>query len=45
MSSTGVATGAEAVTSSHIEEVTEELTQPRVLKFLLLTRYLRIQPP
>jgi len=32
MSSTGVATGAEAVTSSHIEEVTEELTQPRVFE-------------
>ena len=29
MSSTGVATGVEAMTSSHIEEVTEELTQPR----------------
>ena len=29
MSSTGVATGAEVMTSSHIEEVIEELTQPR----------------
>jgi len=29
MSSTRVATGAEAMTSSHIEEITEELTQLR----------------
>jgi len=29
MSFIGVAIGAEAVTFSHIEEVTEELTQPR----------------
>ena len=35
MSSTEVATGAEAVTSSHIEEMIKELVQPGALKFLL----------